>query len=73
MCVPHEDERLADLAGCVNRFEVNWLYLTSSVASMLRPSDVQNLQTLVVGGEPVHQDVINIWAETGVTLINAYG
>lgn len=64
---------MADLAGCVNRMQVNWLYLTSSVASVLRPIDVPGLETLVVGGEAVHQHVIETWAESGVSLINAYG
>jgi hypothetical protein len=71
--VAHEDERLADLAGCINRLQINWLYLTSSVALMLRPDDVPGLSTLVVGGEAVHQQVIETWAESNVTLINAYG
>lgn len=64
---------MADLAGCVNRLQVNWLYLTSSVASVLRPADVPGLETLVIGGELVHQQVIETWAGSGVVLINAYG
>lgn len=73
VCVAQENERLADLAGCITRLQVNWLYLTSSVASMLRPDDVPGLETLVVGGEAVHQQIVETWAESKVTLINAYG
>ncbi|KAG8156447.1 hypothetical protein KVR01_013681 [Diaporthe batatas] len=73
VCVAREDDRLADLAGCITRLQVNWLYLTSAVASMLQPSDVPRLETLVVGGEAVHQQVVETWAESHVTLINAYG
>lgn len=73
VCVPQEEERLADLAGCINRLKINWLYLTSSVALILKPGDVPGLETLVVGGEAVHKQVVETWAESGVRLINAYG
>lgn len=75
VCIPKEDDRVNDLPGCIDSFRTNWVYLTASVAALLRPEDprVSCLKTLVVGGEAVQQQVIETWAERGVTLINAYG
>ncbi|TIC90013.1 Nonribosomal peptide synthetase 12 [Colletotrichum higginsianum] len=75
VCIPDEEARLNDLSGCINSFRANWLYLTSSVAAILSPKDprVSSLKTLVVGGEAVQQQVVETWAESNVTLINAYG
>jgi amino acid adenylation domain-containing protein len=72
VCVPTEHERFNDLAGCINRMDVNWAYLTPSVASMLDPSQVPGLQTLALGGEAVRQENVSAWAES-VYLINIYG
>ncbi|KAK6222204.1 non-ribosomal peptide synthetase [Colletotrichum tabaci] len=75
VCIPDEEARLNDLSGCIDSFRANWLYLTSSVAGILSPKDprVSSLKTLVVGGEAVQQKVVETWAESDVTLINAYG
>lgn len=73
MCVPKDEDGLTDLGQCVVEFDANWLYLTSSVACLLRPEEVPCLETLVVGGEAVQQDVVRTWAESHVKLINAYG
>lgn len=54
VCIPSDEERLSELPNCVNRYQVNWLYLTSSIALLIKPSDVPSLRTLVVGGEAVH-------------------
>ncbi|KAE8855125.1 hypothetical protein PTNB29_09376 [Pyrenophora teres f. teres] len=73
VCIPSDEERLSELPNCVNRYQVNWLYLTSSIALLMKPRDLPSLKTLVVGGEAVHQSVIETWAESHVDLINAYG
>ncbi|KAF6815188.1 nonribosomal peptide synthase [Colletotrichum sojae] len=75
VCIPKEDDRLNDLPGCIDSFRANWVYLTASVAALVRPEDprVSWLKTLVVGGEAVQQQVVETWAERNVTLINAYG
>lgn len=72
VCVPTEHERFNDLAGCITRMDVNWAYLTPSVAAMLDPAQVPSLNTLALGGEAVRQENITTWANS-VYLINIYG
>lgn len=72
VCIPSDAERLDDLAGAMRRFDVNWADLTPTVARMLSPATVPRLRTLVMGGEPLAQDVIDTWAGS-VDLINTYG
>ncbi|KAI7760061.1 hypothetical protein LZL87_012432 [Fusarium oxysporum] len=72
VCVPSTDERLHDLAGAINRMNVNWALLTPSVAQLLQPSLVPGLETLVLGGEAMSSAHISSWASS-VRLMNAYG
>ncbi|KAH8693923.1 putative nonribosomal peptide synthase [Talaromyces proteolyticus] len=72
VCVPSEEEKMNDLAGVIGRLNVNWAYLTPTVASLLNPSEVPTLKTLSLGGEAVKQENIQTWAEH-VYLINIYG
>lgn len=72
VCVPSEFERLNDLAGVINRRNVNWLFLTPTVANMLDPAVVPNLKTLALGGEAIRQDLVTKWADK-TRLMNSYG
>lgn len=72
VCIPSEEGRL-QLSESINDMGVNWTALNPSVARTLRPADVPpHLETLIVGGEPIGQDVIDIWSRD-VSLINIYG
>ncbi len=72
VCIPSESERLNDPAGAMNRFGVNWTFLTPSMASMLTPADVPSLRTLALGGEQVREDIVNTWKDD-VRVINSFG
>ncbi|KAF5137722.1 Nonribosomal peptide synthetase 8 [Metarhizium anisopliae] len=72
VCVPTEEERLNDLAAFINRMQINWAYLTPTVASFLQPADVPTLETLSLGGEAVTKENVAVWANR-VHLINIYG
>jgi amino acid adenylation domain-containing protein len=72
ICVPSEDERSNDLAGFIRRMRVNWACLTPSAASILHPSAVPTLETLVLCGEPIKQETVRLWADA-VYLVDAYG
>ncbi|KAH2196077.1 Nonribosomal peptide synthetase 8, partial [Aspergillus fumigatus] len=72
VCVPSEAERWNDLAGAMERLGVNWAKLTPTVVRLLHPEQVPSLRTLVVGGEPITQDIIQTWAHR-VDLIVSYG
>ncbi|KAL4912050.1 Nonribosomal peptide synthetase 13 [Aspergillus aurantiobrunneus] len=72
ICVPSEFERKNALAEAICRFQVNWAFLTPSTVQTLQPSEVSCLSTLVLGGEAVTRDNVDVWA-TGRTLVNGYG
>ncbi|KAJ5893957.1 hypothetical protein N7495_005648 [Penicillium taxi] len=72
ICVPSEDDRLNDVAGAMRRLDVNWAFLTPSIASIIEPSSVPSLKLMVCGGEKLSPEVISKWANA-LTLMNGYG
>ncbi|KAH7329601.1 hypothetical protein B0I35DRAFT_507853 [Stachybotrys elegans] len=72
VCIPSDTER-NDIAGTINRMQVNWTLLTPSVAQLIQPSLVPNLKTLVLGGEAMSSAHISTWSSSSVQLMNAYG
>jgi amino acid adenylation domain-containing protein len=72
VCVPSEWERSQDLASAINHLEVNQACLTSTVASLLTPTDVPKLRKLTLGGEPASKQCIELWSGK-VALKNVYG
>ncbi len=75
LCVPSEDERDNDIEGSFARLGANWADLTPSVARILDPGVLVSfgLRTLVLSGEAVGRDIIELWAARVDNLINAYG
>jgi amino acid adenylation domain-containing protein len=72
ICVPSEHERVNDLVGAIVRMNVNVACLIPSVARMFRPEDVPCLETLLLGGEALVQENLELWAAK-VALVNLYG
>lgn len=72
ICVPSEFDRMNNLAGFIQDTQVNWAFLTPSTARSLNPADVPLLTTLVLGGEAVTHESVEVWAK-GRSLINGYG
>ena len=72
VCIPSEEDRLSNLVPTMNQMRVNWVLFTPSVASLLSPSDVPLLRTLVLGGEAVTRENVGRWAGH-VQLFNCYG
>ena len=72
VCVPSEHDRLNDLAGVYNRFNVNLTDITPTVASFLSPSEVPTIKALAFGGEAVNKKVLEIWGGK-VSLHGVYG
>lgn len=72
VCVPDQAARTDDLAGVINKFNVNWATLTPSVVRTMQPAQVPNLKILVLVGEAMSQQDLNTWADK-VTLGNGYG
>ncbi|KAF2475447.1 acetyl-CoA synthetase-like protein [Lindgomyces ingoldianus] len=72
VCVPDQASRTNDLAGVINKFNVNWATLTPSVVRTIQPFQVPLLKTLVLVGEAMSQQDLITWADR-VVLGNGYG
>lgn len=73
LVMPSEDERLNDIVGAINRYAVNNVNVTPSLANLLLPEKVPSLQVLVIGGEVPSSTLYDRWTSSRVHLINAYG
>ncbi|RDL30479.1 uncharacterized protein BP5553_10357 [Venustampulla echinocandica] len=71
ICIPSDDEKTNDISGAISRMDVNWAFLSPTVAKLVNPSDVPSLQTLVLGGEPVTSSLTKQWKT--VQIVNSYG
>ncbi|KAE8368382.1 hypothetical protein BDV27DRAFT_154089 [Aspergillus caelatus] len=72
VCVPSEYERMNALTDAMAKYRVTWTELTTTVASLLVPSRIPTLNTLVLSGEPLTKEVVNLWSDH-VQIINSYG
>lgn len=72
VCVPKDEERLLRISQNINNFSINAIDLTPSVARMIQPDNVPNLEVLRLGGEPMHNHHIHTWASR-CNLQNTYG
>ncbi|CZR70233.1 uncharacterized protein PAC_20134 [Phialocephala subalpina] len=72
VCVAPESERLEDIAKTMRDLHVNWAFFTPSFIRTIRPDQVPDLKTLVLGGEALGADNIDVWVDK-VHLINGYG
>ncbi|KAH8647284.1 hypothetical protein BX600DRAFT_532785 [Xylariales sp. PMI_506] len=72
VCIPSEHDRMNDTAAAINRLRANYVSMTPTVASLMKPEDVPGLKTLVLGGEAPTLDNIRVWAEK-LNLIICYG
>jgi len=72
LLVPSDSDRKSRLAASMEEFSTNYVSLTASVARLLDPMDMPSLKTIMLGGEPVTQDVVDKWWGK-VELINSCG
>ncbi|KAJ5216558.1 uncharacterized protein N7498_002965 [Penicillium cinerascens] len=72
LCIPADTERASNLTGFIQCHGIDWAFLTPSATILLQPENVQCLETLVIGGEPLSTTVYEKWADR-LSLINAYG
>lgn len=72
VCVPSDHDRMNDLSGAVSRLGANFMSLTPTVATYLKPGEMPTVKTLALGGEAITKAVLDIWGEK-VTIHNEYG
>jgi amino acid adenylation domain-containing protein len=63
ICIPSDEERVNDLAGSIHRLKANWAFFTPSTLSLLHPDKVPHLQTIVVGGEALTEEIRSMWVD----------
>ncbi|KAH8586613.1 hypothetical protein B0O99DRAFT_695320 [Bisporella sp. PMI_857] len=72
ICIPSEEERLGDIASFIRKMRVDWAFLTPTLARLIKPQDVPDLKTLVLGGESIGQDNVVRWGRN-LQLVITYG
>jgi amino acid adenylation domain-containing protein/thioester reductase-like protein len=72
LCIPSDHDRHTDIRPAIRSLEANWAIFTPSFARSLHHEDIPSLNTLLVAGEAVAQDIIDRWAPVA-QLINIYG
>lgn len=72
VCIPTAAARNDDLAGSITAMRATWIFMTSSVARLVDPSQVKTLKTVVCGGERVDRSVIAKWTRA-VDFFEAWG
>lgn len=73
VCVPSEENRLADITSAINSLRATWTCLTPSVANVIEsPRAVPTLQTFASAADPLTPETIEKWG-SGLQLLNAYG
>ena len=72
LCIPSDHDRHTDIRPVIRAWDVNWAIFTPSFARSVHHEDVPSLETLIVAGEAVAQDIIDRWS-TRAQLINIYG
>ncbi|KAM3551593.1 hypothetical protein MY1884_007644 [Beauveria asiatica] len=72
ICVPSESDRKESLRQSIISLNANVIDLTPSVAQLLLPDDVPNVQTVILSGEALPAQTIRPWWDK-VRVINVYG
>ncbi|UKZ78669.1 NRPS [Trichoderma virens FT-333] len=73
ICIPSEEDRLVNMAQCIDTMQINLAFLTPSIARHIEPSSVPTLRTLILGGERVANSDYTMWSDEQRTLLNGYG
>ena len=71
LCSAVKDVLFQDIENAIRALEVTHLSLTPTVAALVDPKNVPEVQFLVTAGEAVTQKVFNAWADKG--LYQGYG
>lgn len=72
ICIPSEQDRLADIPGFVRRAQVNWAAFTPSFIRTMSPSDLPSVKFITVHAEPMSGSLVKQWAGT-VRMRPSYG
>ncbi|KAM0447850.1 hypothetical protein ACHAO4_008594 [Trichoderma viride] len=63
LCAAANDDLFEDLEHSIRQFQITHLSLTPTVASLIDPRNVPDVEFLVTAGEPMTQSVLDTWGE----------
>lgn len=63
LCAAMNDDLFEDLEHSIREFQITHLSLTPTVASLIDPKNVPDVEFLVTAGEPMTQSVLDTWGE----------
>lgn len=72
ICMPDEVERASDIGKMMASMKITWAFLTPSLVKVIKPEEVSELKTLILGGEKLSKVDIETWADK-LQLANGYG
>lgn len=72
ICVPSDWDRMNNLAGVINKMQVTSAFFTPSLFRNMEFEDIAGLDTVILGGESVPEELIKKW-KNKVRLISIYG
>ncbi|KAH8907864.1 acetyl-CoA synthetase-like protein [Coniochaeta sp. PMI_546] len=72
LCMAPTERLLSDIVGCINAMDVKQAIITPTVARLFKPADVPGFEKLIVGGEPLTHDVVEMW-KPRCQILNVYG
>jgi amino acid adenylation domain-containing protein len=72
ICPLSQEQRMNDIVGAINQLRANWAFFTPSLVRTFQPEQVPCLKTVVLGGEALGADNIEVWAKKSY-LANGYG
>ncbi|KAF2193542.1 nonribosomal peptide synthetase [Zopfia rhizophila CBS 207.26] len=72
LCTPSEEKRINDLSGAIRDMNVNMAHMTPSVARVLDPDIMPQLEVLGLGGEAISPSDAASWGSK-TKVVNAYG
>ncbi|KAL3421547.1 hypothetical protein PVAG01_07993 [Phlyctema vagabunda] len=72
LCMVPFERMLGELAEVINEMQVTRLFLTPTVARLIQPEQVPQVEGIYLAGEPVTADLVATWASHCIVM-NCYG
>ena len=73
VCIPSEESRANELIQVMRDMKITLAYMTPSVAKLLSPKELPDLEILYLGGEAISQSLIDTWTADEKRLVAGYG
>ncbi|KAL8972019.1 MAG: hypothetical protein Q9183_000775, partial [Haloplaca sp. 2 TL-2023] len=72
LCMAPTEKILSELPSTINQMQVKQAIITPTVAKLVQPEEVPDVEHLIIGGEPLTSDIVEKWAPSH-KLHNVYG